>query len=1245
MSDLDTLLSDSRQYADDRALQKGMLGRYLEDPLIQATTKAIETVKGKVDEAKAFVEPGLKKAGETIAKDVGQVTGDERFGMLGAGVTTGGVVSGNPALAATGLAMVGMAKVSNKLIRPRFNVEEITAKALQPSPLAERVTTVVNQKTAVLPDEEAQRKAAELLKAGGVTRETLARYAPGTALSSPAQALAAQDVVTTEARTFIDTAQAAIAAGDEQMAEQALSQFTRLLDPAGSYAGAVTATAQTLRLTSSADVKAMNLLLERASKSSGTMTPLEQLKMMLADPATDPAKQGQSVTQSFRNVMAQAKEIAAQGDEAQAQLFLHEVEHAVAEDTQLSMFPDEKAVKEAQKAYRTVTEQHIVEANKAAAEKADKDTFKLTPTGPHHPKKPQTDFIKDQEKAHLATIKEHQAQDLRMSEGTSAFDEKRKPFKLTAPPGGAPRLQKPKQLDLLQAIAQETQPEQLAIEMAETISVGNPELSKQFLSMIKGAQEAIASGDQEKVGKALQRIQKVFETKAKPTDQLARPQRLVEQEKKALQMFLQRDTNKDLSPLDMLKAFVADKNLQPEALINAINNSRKQGWADAWQYLIINSMLGPTSDFVNFTATASMLPVHLASRAVGARTGQVSRMLGGGAGVMVGETSAMLHGLYAGFWDSIKLAGRVTKSGVAEIGPYASKEMVIGEQPLSSQAVFSYSPTARKLAGIQKPQDAANSELLSRAGMVSRAIDTVGVITGLPGRLMLTGDQFIQNMAMSAEQHATVYRLAAQEAIKQGVQEEAFRKSYGPLWRDIAKDLPEDIRKRGEVFSLDVSLNAELGKLGGAAMHAREIADQYTGIGGTIAMPFFRTLVNSTKATWEFTPLGPVSQAGAALAGKAAERLDSNALRSVAKIYRDDMFGADPVKRDIAMGKWAVGSMIMSSLVWSAVDGRLRGRGPDNKELRQESIAAQGLPDSFVFNADDGSSIQINRLGILGNLAGMAADVAEVWLQADDLTRGDIAQLLTTAFVGNLSFDFLQGTGGILQALANGVKTKQDLDLIAKSIPALVPLGATIRAGEKLAATPDDPILMKDARDTLDKIMARFPGYDTLAEKFGLPKVPVLRNQFGYAVKQSASAWGTEWFNPLYISRPSQQDGLAELAEIELKLGVAIQEPPRTVGPHGLRLSNEEYDQLQKLAGAQWEQRAKAILPTLRRDDVPDQVKRNLIESNIREARGAASRQLFGVDPSVSDAIAAQKKYLLTTPHTLHPREYQRPAQ
>jgi hypothetical protein len=271
MDTLDETLGASRQRADDLDRQHRMIGRYMDDPLVSATHGMIDAVSKKADEVKAFVQPGVDKAGEILSEDIGgpakKALSDPRTEAIGLGLTTGGAVLGQPELMLPGLGILGMAKMAKgSLIRPRFNVEAVTERALNPSTLADRVSNVVNEKTAVLPDAVAQERATVLTQTGGVSRDTLIQYAPGTSLMSAPHALAAQEIVTNESRAFIDTARVAIDTNDPQLAEQALAQYARIIDPAANFSGAVTATAQTLRVASSEDVKALNLLLDHDAR-------------------------------------------------------------------------------------------------------------------------------------------------------------------------------------------------------------------------------------------------------------------------------------------------------------------------------------------------------------------------------------------------------------------------------------------------------------------------------------------------------------------------------------------------------------------------------------------------------------------------------------------------------------------------------------------------------------------------------------------------------------------------------------------------------------------------------------------------------------------------------------------------------------------------------------------------------------------------------------------------------------------
>jgi hypothetical protein len=96
---------------------------------------------------------------------------------------------------------------------------------------------------------------------------------------------------------------------------------------------------------------------------------------------------------------------------------------------------------------------------------------------------------------------------------------------------------------------------------------------------------------------------------------------------------------------------------------------------------------------------------------------------------------------------------------------------------------------------------------------------------------------------------------------------------------------------------------------------------------------------------------------------------------------------------------------------------------------------------------------------------------------------------------------------------------------------------------------------------------------------------------------------------------------------------MGISQPSNVVGKGNVPLTAAEYDQYQRLAGEQWETRAAALLPTLERNDIPDQVKRDLITQHLSLARQTAAMQLKGDNPKLIEDLTSRKVEQYTQPH------------
>ena len=121
------------------------------------------------------------------------------------------------------------------------------------------------------------------------------------------------------------------------------------------------------------------------------------------------------------------------------------------------------------------------------------------------------------------------------------------------------------------------------------------------------------------------------------------------------------------------------------------------------------------------------------------------------------------------------------------------------------------------------------------------------------------------------------------------------------------------------------------------------------------------------------------------------------------------------------------------------------------------------------------------------------------------------------------------------------------------------------------------------------------------------------------------AAFGTQWFNPMYISKPKGDTLLRELSAIELRLEMPIAQPANMVGTGNVPMEPEEYARYQQLAGARWREFATALLPTLQSPAISDQKKRDLITLKVQQARTIALAELKSQSPDLIEAMTNRK--------------------
>ena len=209
--------------------------------------------------------------------------------------------------------------------------------------------------------------------------------------------------------------------------------------------------------------------------------------------------------------------------------------------------------------------------------------------------------------------------------------------------------------------------------------------------------------------------------------------------------------------------------------------------------------------------------------------------------------------------------------------------------------------------------------------MLAKAIDLYGYAVQIPGRALLTQDEFFKGtfyrMAfnrLAMRRGKSVYR----QAIDGGKAEnEAVALAEQEL-KDIYENPPDDIT---EAAMEEARVNTFTNDLP-PALASIEPMFQHPIV--KTVVPFFRTPSNIAMAVLDRTPLAPV----------------------VSSKWRAD-FAAGGAKRDLALAKLTMGSSLLTVFSLLAQEGKMTGRGAERPQDREALLRSGWQPYSFVFDS------------------------------------------------------------------------------------------------------------------------------------------------------------------------------------------------------------------------------------------------------------------------------------------------------
>jgi hypothetical protein len=455
---------------------------------------------------------------------------------------------------------------------------------------------------------------------------------------------------------------------------------------------------------------------------------------------------------------------------------------------------------------------------------------------------------------------------------------------------------------------------------------------------------------------------------------------------------------------------------------------------------------------------------------------------------------------------------------------------------------------------------------LEDPGVAARAIDLLGEGVRIPGRLLTAEDEFFKSIGYRMELNARAYRQASQE----GLSGDALTKRV----REIIADPPDDINSAAVDAARYQTFTQDLGKVGTSAMR---ILAEWPVL--RLVAPFVQTPVNILKYAGERTPLAFASKA-----------------------IREEI-AAGGARRDMALARISLGSMIMATAGTAAAAGMITGGGPSDPELKANLRRTGWQPYSLKFGD---KYYAYNRLEPLGMLFGIAADTSEILGQASDETMsGEISAAAVIAISKNVT------SKTWLKGFAEAIKALDDPDRSAKNFlmnyaSSFVPAGLA-QIEKALDPTERETWAPTFFQEAMNHVKARVPGWSK--------DLPPKRNLWGEPIVWEG-ALGPDMLSPIYMSSAKHSPIDEEM--IRLKMRVGMPEKEQHFEREAVDLNPIEYDrfiQVMNTVELSAGMPLKKSLDAMTRDPdyraEPDERKQLMIRQQIAEALAKARGQMM----------------------------------
>jgi len=627
----------------------------------------------------------------------------------------------------------------------------------------------------------------------------------------------------------------------------------------------------------------------------------------------------------------------------------------------------------------------------------------------------------------------------------------------------------------------------------------------------------------------------------------------------------------------------------------ALNGFVRKAWWEKLESSVVahfmgSILYGPTTQMVNVLSNSLMPVGRFIETGIASSVGATRRALGAAArddDIVIQQLQGHFFGAIHGFKDAI----RVSKQGwgafadavkAAARGDMDSARTVLAESGeefgTAWRTLASGEPQLDALTKLEHNPHALSAEAWGATGTLGKALDAYSFIMSVPTRGLVTMDEFFKSINYQAARYEEGYQVAA----KEGLEGDAFKGRVA----EVASAEDAVLHKNALQTSREMTFTNELGELGQGVQRVlakRPIL--------RMLAPFVRTPVNILKYVGNRTPL----------------------LNEWASHLRGDL-AAGGARRDMAMARTAMGATLYGTALTLALDGKITGGGPKDQKLMRD---AGWQPYSFKVGDE---YFAFNRTDPFGMFFGLAADIAEISGQLDEVELDELSAMAITAFSKNVfSKTWMTGISEAVSVMDSPDMNPSDKymrNLLASFIPNFF----------RQTTSAIDPQL-KEIWDITDATKARFWPYSEDV----LPQIDALGKRRTYS-----GSLGPDWVSPIYNSSDSKNPVREELARLQAVGTLKVDDLPKSL--LDVDLTKQEYHDLSvsvgtiKLGGMTLEERLGDLIKDTGYRKLPDGTaefeggKVHTLKLLIGKYREAARKQFLKDNQGLRERVRSQKQ-------------------